>query len=205
MSPKIIRIILILVLSACVSCASHRNLTEQTTVAKSESMAVSEDSVAKRVTHTDTTRTTHGKVIITEIEFDTTNPVDDGQTEKTPRDNARASPGPVVNINPDGGVSVSGGNVKNIRQTVIEEDTEQKGVADNESLTESHADTNSVKEELSQMERKEEETPRKPEKQSRQKWPWVLGGIALVALLYLKRIPVLNFIRKILGALRRIL
>ena len=206
MIPKIPRFILILILAGCVSCASHRQVTEQTNVSISESMAMSEDSVSKRIVYTDTTKTAHGKVIITEIEFDTTPDPPDVESETPRADNSRASPAPVVKVNPDGEISVSGGKVKNVRQTVIEDETEQKGVAVDESVNESHNERQEAKDTLSQMERKEDETPAKSETRSTAKWPWwVLAVIALAALLYLKRIPVLNFIRKILGALRRIL
>lgn len=202
------RFFLFLILAvALASCATSRKVHEATTTTTIESSSVQESEKHETVTVIDTTRTEHGKVIITEIVFDTTPaPVDDN--------GARASPGsvqedaPVVK-NPSGNnaavldlanIGTISGNVKSIRQTILEADIEQKGVV-NENAVQENSKSNAN---ATFAEESTDKSSAPAPDPYRWRYIFYLAIVALVALLYLKRAPIINWIKRILSGLRRI-
>lgn len=191
-----------------VSCASTRKIQESTATLSVDSVSVQE--MTKRETEkvVDTTRTEHGKVVITEIIFDTTPVV--SPTSEIP--DARASPEMIANdapdnerTNPTASVEISGfgkvsGNIKAIRQTVIESDNETKGQSkESDKQEESKCNANVTVAETTH-ERITEPAP----DPKRWRYAFYIVAIGAVVLLYLKRVPILNWIKRILAGLRRI-
>lgn len=190
------------------SCVSTRKIQETTNAVSVDSVSVKETAKRESEKVVDTTRTEHGKVVITEIIFDTT-PAASPATDKP---DARASPDtvasdkpaptrntPTATVNIPGFGQVSG-NIKSIRQTVIESDNETKGESkESKKQEESKCNANvSVAEENNH--RVEEPAP------DPKRWRYIFYIVAVgaVALLYLKRVPILNWIKRILSGLRRI-
>lgn len=191
-----------------VSCASTRKIQESTATISVDSVSVQETTKHESEKVVDTTRTEHGKVIITEIIFDTT-PVVSPATESP---DARASPDKVVNDAPDnertnptasveiGGFGKVSGNIKAIRQTVLESDNETKGESkESEKQEESKCNANvSVAEENNHRVEQPAPDPK------RWRYYFYLAAVGVVVLLYLKRVPIINWIKRILSGLRRI-
>lgn len=191
-----------------VSCASTRKVQEMTNAVSVDSVSVKETARHESEKVVDTTRTEHGKVVITEIIFDTT----PAASPATNKPDARASPDTVASdkpaparTTPPASVNIPGfgqvsGNIKSIRQTVIESDNETKGESkESEKQEESKCNANvSVAEENNH--RVEEPAP------DPKRWRYIFYIVAVgaVALLYLKRVPILNWIKRILSGLRRI-
>ena len=192
------------------SCASTRKIQETTAAVVVESETINEASKTETERLVDTTRTEHGKVVITEIIFDTT-PVVSPEEEKP---DARASPVPASDkkvdttpkpTTPTASVDIPGfgqvsGNIKSIRQTVIESDKESKGESkESEKQEETKCNANvSVAEENHNRVEAPAPDPRR--------WQYIfyIVAVASVVLLYLKRVPILNWIKRILAGLRRI-
>lgn len=190
------------------SCASTRKIQETTKAVSVDSVSVKETTKHESEKVVDTTRTEHGKVVITEIIFDTT-PATSPATDKP---DARASPDTVpsdkpapARTTPSASVNIPGfgqvsGNIKSIRQTVIESDNETKGESkESEKQEESKFNANvSVAEENNH--RVEEPAP----DPKRWRYYFYLAAVGVVVLLYLKRVPIINGIKRILSGLRRI-
>ena len=190
------------------SCASTRKVQETTTAMSVDSVSVKETTKQESEKVVDTTRTEHGKVVITEIIFDTT-PAPSPATDKP---DARASPDKVASdkpapeaTTPSASVNIPGfgqvsGNIKSIRQTVIESDNETKGESkESRKQEETKCNANvSVAEENNH--RVEEPAP----DPKRWRYFFYIVAIGAVVLLYLKRVPILNWIKRILSGLRRI-
>lgn len=203
------RVFFFIVLSLMlVSCASTRKIQESTATISVDSVSVQEMTKHESEKVVDTTRTEHGKVIITEIIFDTT-PVVSPATESP---DARASPDKVVNDAPDnertnptasveiGGFGKVSGNIKAIRQTVIESDNETKGQSkESDKQEESKCNANVTVAETTH-ERINEPAP------DPKRWRYIFYIVAIgaVVLLYLKHVPILNWIKRVLAGLRRI-
>ena len=114
-----------------VSCGTARKIQQTKQEVRIDSTAIAKEANAKTDKFVDTTRTQHGKVTITEIEFypplpddavDTTGVADSSKPEKASsplRDNPAN-----VNLQDVGNIK---GAVKSIKQTVIESDVEEKG------------------------------------------------------------------------------
>lgn len=185
-----------------VSCASSRKIQETTASVVVDSASVTETTKHESEKVVDTTRTEHGKVVITEIVFDTT-PAPMPDTRASPGTSASDTPAPTqapaatVNISGFGQVS---GNIKSIRQTVIESDNETKGESkESEKQEESKCNANvSVAEENNQRVEQPAPDPK------RWRYYFYLAAVGVVVLLYLKRVPILNWIKRILSGLRRI-
>lgn len=188
------------------SCASTRKVQEATTTVSVESASVQETTKQETETVVDTTRTEHGKVVITEIIFDTTpNPATSPDARASPdtvRDNPEPAPTrtpPTASVNIPGFGQVSG-NIKSIRQTVIESENKTNGESkESRKQEESKCNANvSVAEETNN--RVEQPAP------DPKRWRYIFYIVAVgaVALLYLKRVPILNWIKRILSGLRRI-
>lgn len=203
------RVFLIIALALMLaSCASSRKVQESTAAVVVDSASVKEATKHESEKVVDTTRTEHGKVVITEIIFDTT-PDTPPATDKP---DARASPDtvksdkpaptpPTASVNIPGFGQVSG-NIKSIRQTVIESDNETKGESkESEKQEDSKCNANvSVAEENNQR----VEEPVSVPDPKRWRYIFYIVAVGVVALLYLKRVPILNWIKRILSGLRRI-
>lgn len=191
-----------------VSCASTRKIQESTATISVDSVSVQETTKHESEKVVDTTRTEHGKVVITEIIFDTP-PVVSPASEIP---DARALPDKAVNdapdnerTNPTASVEISGfgkvsGNIKAIRQTVIESDNETKGQSkESDKQEESKCNAN-----VTVAETTHEQTTEPAPDPKRWRYAFYIVAVGAVVLLYLKRVPILNWIKRILAGLRRI-
>ena len=189
------------------SCASTREIQETTASVSVDSTSIKETARHESEKVVDTTRTEHGKVVITEIIFDTA-PAPSPATDKP---DARASPDtsasdkPATTQTPAATVNIPGfgqvsGNIKSIRQTVFESDNETKGESkESEKQEESKCNANvSVAEENNQRVEQPAPDPK------RWRYYFYLAAVGVVVLLYLKRVPIINWIKRILSGLRRI-
>lgn len=188
------------------SCASTRKIQETTASVSVDSVSVKETAKHESEKVVDTTRTEHGKVVITEIIFDTTpapSPATDPDARASPDTSASDKPAttqtPAATVNIPGFGQVSG-NIKSIRQTVLESDNETKGESkESEKQEESKCNANvSVAEENNQRVEQPAPDPK------RWRYYFYLAAVGVVVLLYLKRVPIINWIKRILSGLRRI-
>ena len=178
-------ITLVIAFGLFVSCSTTRKLQQSTQKSRIDSTATHEVGKAERESVVDTTRTEQGKITITEIEF--FNPVPNDTT---------ASPTKVVlsNIGRFTGV-------KSIKQTMIESQVEQKGESrDTEKQEQCKSNANVLREE-SNIQKKEAPAP----DPYRWRYAFYISLLFVALLLYLKHTPILNWIKKILAGIRRIL
>lgn len=189
------------------SCASTKKIQETTASVVVETQQVEEATKHESERVVDTTRTEHGKVVITEIIFDTT-PTTDASIPDT-RASPDAEPGdgktesnrtpPTASVNIPGVGQVSG-NIKSIRQTIIENDIEQKGESkESEKQEESKCNANALV-----ADTKTDKISQPAPDPKRWRYIFYILAILAVALLYLKRTPIVEWIKKILSGLRRI-
>lgn len=184
-------LLLLLVTFFMISCASTRksvqtSCTTDTSIDKVDSQAMKTEKAI------DTTKTESGKITITEIEFYPPTLLPDvpmsGNEETTPC------------FEIDGVGKVKGGNVKHIKQTTIEKKSEQKGKSNESSESEKIQSTvvATKSNQTSQIQTSPAPDP--------YRWRYIFYILVLVgiAMLYLKRVPFLNWIKKILAGLRRI-
>lgn len=188
------------------SCASTRKIQETTASVSVDSTSVKETAKHESEKVVDTTRTEHGKVVITEIIFDTTpapSPATDPDARASPDTSASDKPAttqtPAATVNIPGFGQVSG-TIKSIRQTVLESDNETKGESkESEKQEESKCNANvSVAEENNQRVEQPAPDPK------RWRYYFYLAAVGVVLLLNLKRVPIINWIKRILSGLRRI-
>lgn len=189
------------------SCASTRKIQETTASVSVDSTSVKETAKHESEKVVDTTRTEHGKVVITEIIFDTTptaSPATDNPDARASPDTS-ASDKPATTQTPAATVNIPGfgqvsGNIKSIRQTVLESDNETKGESkESEKQEESKCNANvSVAEENNHRVEQPAPDPK------RWRYYFYLAAVGVVVLLYLKRVPIINWIKRILSGLRRI-
>ena len=202
----VITLLGLMLVLALTSCATTRKLEQSTIEERVENTSTQEESVEKTVTVVDTTRTEHGKVTITEIVFDTTTPAPAVESEndspksdhgKTTTENKPTPPAASVSLPGIGNIN---GNIKSIRQTVIESDVEQKGESkDSKEQKESKCNASAIQDNA-QSNTKSAPAP------DPQRWRYIfyILAIGVVMLLYLKRVPILDWLKRILSGLRRI-
>lgn len=185
-----------------VSCATSKKVHEtvNTSIVETETVQEAAKHESERVV--DTTRTEHGKVVITEIIFDTNTP--EASTPDT-----RASPDadssnqdkrpPAASVELPGIGKISG-NIKSIRQTILENEVEQKGESkESEKQEESKCNASVlVAEESHDVISQPAPDPK------RWRYIFYILAIGVVILLYLKRTPILEWLRRILSGLRHI-
>jgi septal ring-binding cell division protein DamX len=187
-----------IILLACItllfSCGTAKKKSLQQT-SSSETFAVNTDTQsAKTEKFVDTTKTENGKITITEIEF----------YPPVSRNNDTANRTPIMNV---GGVDIANvGNIKNaaiksIKQTAIESAVEQRG----ESKESNESEESKQEAVVSYSTQKTDEIIVPAPDPYR--WRYIFGIILLLAigLLYLKRTPVLNWIKTILSGIRKII
>jgi hypothetical protein len=138
----------------------------------------------------DTTKTEKGKITITEIEF-------------YPPNSDTVNHAPATNV---GGVEIPNiGNIKDaaiksIKQTTIESDVEQKGQSNESGETKGNQKQTIL---VSNEQSSQECIEPVPDPY---RWRYIFYILVLlgIAMLYLKRVPFLNWIKKILSGIRRI-
>lgn len=186
------------------SCASSCKIQQNTATTVVETESIKEESKTETEKVVDTTRTESGKVVITEIIFDTTpavSPADEKPDARASPDKTDApktqTPTATVDIPGFGKVS---GNIKSIRQTTLESETESKGIStESEKQEESKCKANAM---VAEETNNRVEAPAPDPK--RWRYIFYIVAVASLMLLYLKRVPILNWIKRILAGLRRI-
>lgn len=191
----IIVFLLALVLSACASSkkASYNNKVETTT----DEDSVADNVVKRSIVDIDTSKVSEWGMTITEIEYfppscnDANASISDANAMQVQsKCNASAS----SNKHP----SVATGSVKRWKQTTIGARMEQKGETKQTELSDSTKQATNK--------RRSDKTFTKEQTKTtfNVNW-WIVSAIfASIILLYLKRVPIMNTIRKILTAIRRI-
>lgn len=192
---------LIVILLLIASCGTTRKAVESTQSVITDSTATTQEIKNATKKTVDTTRTEHGKITITEIEFfpvipdappiaDDTRVVD--TTKSTP-----ARPSVNVDLQDVGKIN---GAVKSIKQTVIESDIEAKGESKEASDQEQSKSNANVSRQETESQKLQEPAP------DPYRWRYIfyIGLLLTAVLLYLKRVPILNWIKKILSGLRKI-
>lgn len=202
---RIIAMIAILVL--LVSCGTTRKASESRQTSYIDSMTVQQVETKDLSKIIDTTRTEHGKVTITEIEFFPPPPpiLEDAKPRKledSPKkveNTDESKPTKTADVEMPGVGKVKGA-VKSIKQTVIESDVEEKGESkESEKQEQCKSEANAIREE-SDIQLKESPAP----DPYRWRYAFYLSLLCVAVLLYLKRTPILNWIKKILAGIRRI-
>lgn len=198
-------ITLVVAFGLFVSCGTTRKLQQSTQKSRIDSTTTHEVGKAERESVVDTTRTEHGKVIITEIEFFPPTEIEQPQPpepEKSKKkDNPKDSDPPTTASIDLSNVGKIQGAVKSIKQTVIESQVEQKGESrDTEKQEQCKSNANVLRKE-SNIQKKEAPAP----DPYRWRYAFYISLLFVAVLLYLKHTPILNWIKKILAGIRRIL
>ena len=203
---KIITFIALLVMLA--SCGATKKAIK-TTETQLDSLTVAKAVSEQTEKMVDTTRTEHGKVTITEIEFFPPTEIEQPQPEPDkPKDSDNKvadepkKTQPITTASVDlANVGKVQGAVKSIKQTVIESDVEEKGKSEESSESNETESAATVTKTTESTDKNQEPTP------DPYRWRYIffiaLLGVAL--LLYLKRTPIVNWIRKILSGILKIL
>ena len=203
---KIITFIALLVMLA--SCGVTKKAIK-TTETQLDSLTVAKVVSEQTEKVVDTTRTEHGKVTITEIEFFPPTEIEQPQPEPDkPKDSDNKVADEPKKTQPTTTASVDLANVgkvqgavKSIKQTVIESDVEEKGKSEESSESNETESAATVTKTTESTDKNQEPTP------DPYRWRYIffiaLLGVAL--LLYLKRTPIVNWIRKILSGILKIL
>lgn len=203
---KIITFIALLVMLA--SCGATKKAIK-TTETQLDSLTVAKAVSEQTEKMVDTTRTEHGKVTITEIEFFPPTEIEQPHPEPDkPKDSDNKVADEPKKTQPTTTASVDLANVgkvqgavKSIKQTVIESDVEEKGKSEESSESNETESAATVTKTTESTDKNQEPTP------DPYRWRYIffiaLLGVAL--LLYLKRTPIVNWIRKILSGILKIL
>ena len=205
MKKTIMLIALLVVLASCGATKKSIKTTETHIDSLTFAKVVSEQT--KRMV--DTTRTEHGKVTITEIEFFQPTEIEQPQQEHNkPKDSDSKAANKLKKTQPTTTTSVDLSNVgkvqgavKSIKQTVIESDVEENGKSEESSESNENESAATVTKTTESTDKNQEPTP------DPYRWRYIffiaLLGVAL--LLYLKRTQIVNLIRKILSTILNIL
>lgn len=184
---------MVAVFALLASCGTTRKIQESKQTSYADSMAVQEVEKKELSKFIDTTRSAHGKITITEIEFG--HPVLD-PTRQKPDVSPDAPPTTKAKVDNVGEFS----GVKSIKQTVIESNVEEKGESsENEKQEQCKSEANAVRED-SNIQVKESPAP----DPYRWRYAFYISLLFVVVLLYLNHVPILNWIKKILAGIRRI-
>ena len=178
-----------------VSCGTTRKVQESRQTSYVDSTVVQQVEKKDLSKYIDTTRSEHGKVTITEIEFEHPVPLDTSIMRK-PDDVPASVPTTKAKLENVGEFT----GVKSIRQTVIESNVEEKGESsESEKQEQSKSKANAIREE-SDIQINQEPIP------DPHRWRYIfyISLLFVALLLYLKRAPILNWIKKILSGIRRI-
>lgn len=176
---------LYLILSVLLAaCSSTRKVVEVSTD-KVDSISLSTATTVKAERLIDSTKTEKGRLVVTEIEFLQSDSLNNTIASLSIRDGT-------LNV-----VGVKGNAVKSIRQTIIEEHRESKGESrDSHEGREQKQYVSSHKENMKQ-------TKQVSPAPDPYRWRYVfyLSLVILTGVLYFKRIPIINWIKKMLCGL----
>ena len=178
-----------------VSCGTTRKVQESRQTSYADSMAVQEVEKKELSKLIDTTRSEHGKITITEIEFESPVPLDSSMRKPyvCPEANKPTTKATLANVGEFAGV-------RSIKQTVIESNVEEKGESrETEKQEQCTSKANAIRKD-SNIQIKEAPAP----DPYRWRYAFFISLLFVAVLLYLKRAPILNWIKKILAGLRRI-
>lgn len=208
---KIITFIALLVLLA--SCGATKKAIK-TTETQLDSLTVAKVVSEQTEKVVDTTRIEHGKVTITEIEFFPPTEIEQPQPEldkpkkkDKPKDSdnkvadepKKTQPPTMASVDLSNIGKVQGA-VKSIKQTVIESDVAEKGES-KESSESKETESATVTKATESTDKQQEPTP------DPYRWRYIffIALLGVAVLLYLKRTPIVNWIRKILSEILKIL
>lgn len=177
------------------SCGTTRKVQESRQTSYADSMVVHEVGKTELSKFIDTTRSEHGKITITEIDFEYSVSFDSSmrKPDVCPEADKSMTKATLANVGEFTGV-------KSIKQTVIESNVEKKGESnETEKQEQCKSEANAIREE-SDIQVKEAPTP------DPYRWRYIfyISLLFVAVLLYLKRAPILNWIKKILAGIRRI-
>lgn len=203
-------IALVLGFAVLASCGTARKIQRAEQKAQIDSATTTKETERSIDKYIDTTRSQHGKVTITEIEFyripDAKDipPVKDRDKNRFSESFRRADS--LFDATHEANVELRNvgnikGAVKSIRQTVIESDVEQKGESkETGESKESESSANVARNEAG-IQEKQEPTP------DPYRWRYIfyISLVGVAVLLYLKRTPIMNWIKKILAGIRKVL
>ncbi len=175
-------VIMLVLLTACGSARKLQQSKVETTI---DSTAVVKEVGSKSETSIDTTRKESGKVTITEVEFFPPTP----STDEPPPDK-----GGVKNPTKQGAV-------KKIKQTVIEANIEQKGESKESSESKDTESVADVSRSESDTKKQQEPTP----DPYRWRYFFYIALLFAALLLYLKRAPIVDWLKRILSGILKIL
>lgn len=188
--------LLCILLMACASTKKsvQSRETNEVSMQKTEAESASTDKLI------DTTKTEKGKITITEIEF---YPPPASNEPKQPNDNQGKPPKLSTNVSglslPNVG-NIGSAAIKSIKQTTIEAESEKKGESKESSSTEQLKSEATVANNEKTMQSEVMPAP------DPYRWRYIfyILLLGLIALLYFKRVPILNWIKTILSGIRRI-
>lgn len=194
-------ITLLVVIALLVSCGTSRKLQQSGKETSIDSLAVQETESVNTEKSLKLTQTEKGKITITEVEFYPPIPNPSSIPGYATGDSTKSEyPRPTANVDLQNVGNIKG-TVKSVKQTVIESNVEEKGESkETKSQEQSKSNANVSKQET---ESQKQETPA-PDPY-RWRYVFYISLIGLAVLLYLKRVPILNWIKKILSGLRKIL
>lgn len=200
---------LALVLLFLASCGTARKIQQDKKETQVDSTATAKDALHKSERVIDTTRTEYGKITITEVEFYPPFPTVKPEQPADKRNRyAKAfqkadSLFDAEHRKPNYRLPNAGhvqGAIKRVKQTQIETGVEEKGESkeSEESKEREQATSLARNEETKQMQQEPAPDP------YRWRYFFYISLIAVAVLLYLKRVPILNWIKKILSGVRKI-
>ena len=201
------RIIFIALLAFLASCGATKKAIK-TTETHIDSLTIAKVVSEQTKKMVDTTRTEHGKVTITEIEFFQPTEIKQPQQEHNkPKDSDRnianelkKTQPPTTSIDLENVGKVHGA-VKSIKQTVIESDVEEKGKSEESSESNENESAATVTKTAESTDKNQEPTP----DPYRWRYIFLIVLLGVTSLLYLKRTPIVNWIRNIISVFLKIL
>ena len=174
----------LLIIALCLlltACASKKKITQETHVSDSIASAMQMHSETESTLNEHTDEQT--QVIVTEIEFFEPSPSDTSTTA-----NSQVN----ITISPSGEISGSTKGIKSIKQTTTVTQTEQTTEIHESSIQDTIASV--VATSQADMEMHTE----KKSNTFQYQLPFLVLGVVIIGLLYLKRKPIIDFIKKIL-------
>lgn len=177
------RIVIMLAVALVASCSLKKKSVESSVI-KVDSAAVNATSQAKVERYTDTTVTTAGRVVVTEIDF-----------------SVDSTTGTIESVHFDvNGVAVSGITgrpIRSIRQHAFESVQERKGESRESQESEENKQVASVQREVSKLSKEAAPAP------DPYRWRYIFyfSLVALSGALYIKRAPIVDWLRKMLRGL----
>lgn len=196
---KVIAIVLgLALLTLLTSCGATKKATKAKEV-QLDSVAVAKVMTERTEKVVDTTRTEHGKVTITEIEFyppTATEPQGKLANRKDSSTKASSVTKPMANVELNG-IGKMQGMVKSIQQTVIQSDVRENGESKEANESDNSENSATLSRQETSMDKQQAPTP------DPYRWRHIFyTALVFVAiLLYLKRTPIVNWIKKILAGI----